>query len=148
MLKRKLCTLMATAVIASSSMMPVKQAEAGVLLGGAAGIVLGVSGIAYGAICGDDCGFGSTLNLGVVIGLVILDENEQPLRAFDTIPSYLFQEIQDQASLKSEFLDLNQGFKEVVFTHKEVDELFELADDTTSLEQLDHLRDILTSSSL
>lgn len=159
MLQRKLTVLAMAVAIATSAMMPVKKAEAGAFIpvvGG--GIVLvGISAGFVGAMtmtgsfCWEDCNGETEIGLGLLItmagiGLIVLDENTQSNEAFNTIPPYLLQEVQDQAAMKAEALSVDEnGLREVVFTHEEVDEIFELADESTLLDQLDNLREILTT---
>ena len=160
-MKKNLLSFIAIAAVLGSLILPTKKAEAGVIL---ASPLLGLSGIALGggslviyATTERANDQALTLNerisplkkyLIASMALFILDSEKEAL-LFETVPDYLIQEIKDQAAYKAEALEANDdGIKEVVFTHAEVDDIFVLADTDTSQEELDNLRELLTTQSL
>lgn len=153
MLTRKLFLALSILAVTASLMTPIKKAEAGLLIpaGGLTGGLMLLAGGAMmlpaGMMISEDPSDGfpiALLSLGVA--LIVLDEEAKVNENFNTIPSYLLQEIQDQSTIKADFFKSNpDGVKEIVFTHAEVDEIFELADETTSQDQLESLREILTT---
>lgn len=159
--KKKLLSLFTVAAILGALSIPTKKAEAGVILSspllGLAGIAVGGTGLFLQVFNEQANDESLTLREQIAplkkyliasMAIFILDSNEQN-NSFDTVPSYLIQEIKDQAAIKGELIEANQdGIKEVIFNHDEIDEIFELADESTSLEQLDNLRDLLTTKSI
>lgn len=157
--------LILTCLIAVATLMPAKKADAGIILisGGGVGVLTGALAIGGGGVvsaysllassfCYHEDGIELYGCLGVFgilgvagVGLIVLDESGQESQ-YETVPSYLLEEIRDQAAFKGEFLPSNaEGFKFVQFSHEEVDELFQLADEYTSQAELDSLRTLLTS---
>lgn len=159
--KNKLLSIFTVAAILGALTMPTKKAEAGVILSAP---LLGIGGIALGGgalivLASSERANDNALTLNERLGpmkkylmasmaLFVLDAEEAG-NPFDTIPTYLMQEIKDQAAIKAELIEANaDGLKEVVFSNAEVDELFDLADSDVSLDQLDELRNFLTTTTL
>ena len=142
----------------SVTIMPVKKAEAGVLLmGPTAGIsvVLTVGGSYIGLDsllmgCGGDPFCGAIKLMGFITGgvLVLLDEeSDSNHESFNTVPEYVLDEINELAlSKEDEAIELSKGIKEVKFTIEEVDEIFELLDERTTSEDKVELRSLLLES--
>lgn len=158
-LKCFLSVLLITTVI-----LPPKKADAGIILitGGAAipAVIAIAGGIGMSSLsfmlyadCGYNdesrfeifiCRFGYPLGMLAGVGLVVLDEEGSP-NEFKTIPSYLIEEVKSQAVVKGDDIKADpQGLKLVPFTDQEVDQIFELADESTSQSELDQLRAIMT----
>lgn len=147
---KKMTSLLMIMTITASLMLPSKKAEAGIIIGSPAVAVLAIIPFITGTMTvaeGSDFlseKWGWTL-LGLGFAAGILDNNTTTNQQLNTIPSYLLQEIQDRALLKSQMMKADQnGIKEVIFTNEEVDEIFELADENTSIEQMNILRQALT----
>lgn len=146
----------ALATIALISLTPVKKAEAGTVLmatayatGGTGLMVLGgnLAGIAA-PVAGVIGMLHERSFIWVALGLLVLDETSQ-IKEFKTLPPYLVNELEGQTIVKAEMVVANEkGIKEVVFTHEEVDAIFELADEETSIDELELLRSMLTTKTL
>jgi hypothetical protein len=160
-MKKFIMKSMVLALVISSLLAPVKKAEAGVTLVSGGTALVGVLAIAGGAgISGTSllgfafCGFGAnkeecqlvTGGLTVLgLGLIVLDD-EGNQNEFKTIPSYLLDEVKAQAMVKGESVKADKnGHKFVQFSDTEVDDLFMLADEFTSGEELQQLRTVLTA---
>ena len=149
---KKLNVLVAVFIL-FTTLMPAKKAEAGIIIGSPVVAVLAVLPFVTGTMTlaqGSDLfknndAWGWTL-LGIGIAVVVLDNNTTTDKNLNSIPPYMLQEIQDQASLKAHKMEAGEnGIKEVIFSHAEVDEIFDLADENTSPAQLEILRQALTT---
>jgi hypothetical protein len=163
-MKKLMTKVLMMGLVISSVLMPMKKADAGVVLIGGGSPIVGVLAIAGGAglsglsfmsymFCGfagnskevAACATVSGLGFFSGIGLIVLDE-EGSEKKFDTIPAYLLDEVKSQAIAKGESMAMNSdGMKVVQFSDSEVDELFLMADEFTSNEELAALRSVLTS---
>lgn len=125
---------------------PTKKAEAGILLlTGQPGMVILGSMIVSGTV--DLMLNGGNVYGGAPISLILLDEEDsnQLEDEYQTVPSYVFNEIEGLAKAKR---TNGNKFEEVIFTDEEVDSLFISLDSRVSSEELDSLRKALTTSSL
>jgi hypothetical protein len=153
-MKKFIMKSMVLALVISSLLAPVKKAEAGVTLVSGGTALVGVLAIAGGAgISGTSllgfafCGFGANKEECQLVtgGLTVLDD-EGNQNEFKTIPSYLLDEVKAQAMVKGESVKADKnGHKFVQFSDTEVDDLFMLADEFTSGEELQQLRTVLTA---
>lgn len=136
---------------------PVKKAEAGAILVGTALATGGVTGAGLLFLGGTFGGIGAPVSalagiltkdysvLWFSLGLLVLDDNSYRVQEFKTIPPYMIDEIRYQVEAKANFVEEQNGIKQVVFSHAEVDELFRLADESVSAEELESLREAMTT---
>ncbi len=114
-------------------------AAAVMILGGIGLVALGAGGLDYA---------GSAIFMLVgVFGIVVGEENSVVAadEMFQTVPTYLFDEMNAMALEKLEMVEeTKEGLKIATFTEHEVDELFTLANDNTSKDELAKLRLLLT----
>lgn len=158
----KMKTISLAALLAfSMNLVTPKKADAGIIImatgpvGGAAVIFMGfMAGGGVGYHMGPLSRVASKVGLALTIvgaATMIVDAEDaiNMQDEFQTIPNYIFDEIEQISISRSEdAIQINEKISEVVFTHQEVDNLFDLIDGEASNEDLSKLRSILTTQTL
>jgi hypothetical protein len=112
----------------------------GGLAGGTASFIFGV-GL---GVWGDEPGLVALGVLGMAagIGLIVLDENDEAsIDAFEDFPHYVLQEINYLADQKAEHLSWDEkGMKEVKFTEDEIAPILEMAQGEVSAERIEKFK--------
>lgn len=159
MFKKRIINYLSILTLTLSIALPNKKAEAAILLsatGAGNAVVIGVvassiATVGLGVISELQGSAIIPVGLAMLTGvtLLFLDEETHSFFEFKTIPPYLMRELEWMIEIKANITnnDIN-GIKEIIFSNTEVDELFQLADEETSLEELNHLRLILTEPTL
>ena len=154
-MKRTLATLLITLTL-TSTLGAKAHAGIAIMSGGFIGGALVASDNPYsqapvgmtfsGAVVG---AFIASIAGGSVL-LIVLDDEQGTGDFLPTVPQYIFQEIEYLAEHKYSSLDeeTKRMTKEVVFSDKEVDELFHSLDRRTSDKDRKQLREILTKEIL
>jgi hypothetical protein len=152
-------TLLALILTISVTLIPTKKADAGVILMAGtlgsetsvlitiAGAALMIEGIAGPITCRGNLKCILSSPFTAVAGLLYFtldNEVEEFENQFETIPSYIFDEIEQMAIMKEDqAIEHQEGIKEVVFTNDEVDSVFELLDERVDQAEVANLRELL-----
>lgn len=156
--------ILTIAIILSTLTVPTQKANAGVILspsgvgvsfiivglvaagGGGAPVLVINSGMRRDSSAPTNAILGALFAIGTALFIVDAEEPKVIEKDFETIPKYIFDEIEELVLMKRESgTNLDNEYVEVVFTNDEVNELYELIDDSVDYSELAQLRKILTS---